>query len=719
MTQPLGEKAPEPALPTARAQAEGPAKLEGAARATEGERVCTACGRAFDLSTLFCPDDGTPLEAKRLEKPDPYVGQLILDHIEIERLAGVGAMGRVYRAFQRGLERDVAVKVLHRELSANKELVGRFIREAKLASRIVHPNVVQVHLAGQLPDGALYIVMEFLDGLSLQSAMAASKTGALPLERALHVALQLCRAVGEAHGIGIVHRDLKPENVMLVRRGDDRDFVKVLDFGIARANQAEHTSMATAQGLIFGTARYISPEGARGEPATAASDVYSLAVLFYQLLSGRTPFDADQAVGLLLQHIHETPPPLEAPFGHPPLPASIARVVLDNLAKHPDDRAASARVFGEQLRRAAREAKIKLPETDDSAEPLSLPVAHVGDATSMWNPPASGEALAVLPPTRDERRVATELAEPLAHPKTEYAEPDARARGLTDGGTLRLDTPPPAMAKLAQKPSERTLQVVSRPPELVARMAPTPAPQRDAAPTSSRGISRRWLWLAGLPLLLAVGLWIGRGLRDDPEPVTPLVPLVAPSASSATITDLTLSTGDDDQLRALQDPTPHPPPQNTSSRPSTPAPSASQAAAQTGPVRVTVGRVSAVASVNQPAEFTAVVFAGQERAGNRVEAANFTFNGEGMNTVVPAVLDGQGIFRTQLTFYKPGSYQVTFGGLLGGKPIGGNHRFTVVNDNVHPSPPLPGPNPTPTPQASNPPSNNRPPPKPPSSVQWL
>src|SRR5206468_6133905 len=141
-----------------------------------------------------------------------------------------------------------------------------------------------------------------LDGLSRQSALAAAG-GSMPLPRAMHVAMQLCDASGEAHAQGVVHRDLKPENVMLVHRADDPDYVKVLDFGIARMNWGE-TSMATAAGLIFGTARYISPEGAQGNAVVPASDVYSIGTLLYQMLSGRTPFDGDQAVGLLVQQIH-------------------------------------------------------------------------------------------------------------------------------------------------------------------------------------------------------------------------------------------------------------------------------------------------------------------------------------------------------------------------------------------------------------------------------
>ena len=148
-------------------------------------KLCTTCGARYPADALFCPNDGAPLQhaatAQATQRAsdsgggsDPYVGRELAGHIEVRQLAGVGAMGRVYRAFQKGIDRDVAVKILHRELSANAQLVARFHREAKVASRLLHPNVVQVHLAGQLPDGALYIVMEYLDGLSLQSAFAAA-----------------------------------------------------------------------------------------------------------------------------------------------------------------------------------------------------------------------------------------------------------------------------------------------------------------------------------------------------------------------------------------------------------------------------------------------------------------------------------------------------------------------------------------------------------------
>ena len=337
--------------------------------ATVAPKVCTTCGTRYASDALFCPSDGTPLSSNLTaeaaqpgspDAPDPYLGREISGHIEIRQLAGVGAMGRVYRAFQKGIDRDVAVKILHRELSANQQLVARFHREAKVASRLQHPNVVQVHLAGQLPDGALYIVMEYLDGLSLQSALAAAG-GAMPLARALRLALQLCDAVGEAHAQGVVHRDLKPENVMLVRRGDDADYIKVLDFGIARLNWGEQ-SMATAAGLIFGTARYISPEGAQGEQVGPQGDVYSIATLLFQMLSGRAPFEGDQAVALLIQQIHDAPPPLRSIPRASYVPEAIAKIVMRNLAKDPAAREPDARAIGRALLEAARETGMSLDD---------------------------------------------------------------------------------------------------------------------------------------------------------------------------------------------------------------------------------------------------------------------------------------------------------------------------------------------------------------------
>ncbi len=438
-------------------------------------KVCSACGGKYPQDALFCPNDGAPLQSSGSsgrggEGPDPYLGREISGHIEVKQLAGVGAMGRVYRAFQKGIDRDVAVKVLHRELSANTQLVARFTREAKVASRLQHPNVVQVHLAGQLPDGAMYIVMEFLDGMSLQSALAAS-SGAMPLGRALHIGLQLCDAVGEAHAQGIVHRDLKPENVMLVRRGEDLDFVKVLDFGIARINWGEQ-SMATAAGLIFGTARYISPEGAQGEGVNPPGDVYSIATLLYQMLSGRTPFEGEQAVAMLLQQIHDTPPPLKSIPRAAYVPDAIADVIMANLVKNPASRFPDARAFG----RALVEASLR----------SGLASEDLGSVIGLGSRPSGILKLSSLERTR-QLDLAPELQERMAQP------PMSRPSGteipsLPGSATVRWTPPdalPPAVEDTLDDVSAPALRPTPAPPTAVSATAtPAPPSQAPGAPSS-------------------------------------------------------------------------------------------------------------------------------------------------------------------------------------------------------------------------------------------
>ena len=440
-------------------------------RAALASKVCTTCGARYAADALFCPSDGTPLsssaaaEAAQLggpDAPDPYLGREISGHIEIRQLAGVGAMGRVYRAFQKGIDRDVAVKILHRELSANQQLVARFHREAKVASRLQHPNVVQVHLAGQLPDGAMYIVMEYLDGLSLQSALAAAG-GAMPLARAMHVGLQLCDASGEAHAQGVVHRDLKPENVMLVRRGEDADYVKVLDFGIARLNWGDQ-SMATAAGLIFGTARYISPEGAQGEQVGPQGDVYSIATLLYQMLAGRTPFEGDQAVALLVQQIHDAPPPLRSLARAGYVPEDIASVVMRNLAKDPAVRDTDARSLGRALLEAA---------TSSGMSPNEL----VGRSGLMGSRQSGAMQLSPMQRTK-QMQLSADVSERLAAKPSSGTVLQAPRAALDNAE--RVHFPPPGHGSAA--PTTKW----TPPPGFSALLSPHRSPQ----PSEPRGVDQ-------------------------------------------------------------------------------------------------------------------------------------------------------------------------------------------------------------------------------------
>lgn len=343
-----------------------------------GSKTCPRCGARYPVESVFCPKDGERL-IPSAEAPDatayatvtpvsdPYVGTVIQGDIELREMCGVGAMGRVYRGYQRGTERDVAVKILNRELWGREDLVHRFYREARIASSLKHPHIVEVYLTGQLANGALYIVMEYLEGRTLAQELIVHG-GALSFEMTFAVGLQLCEALAEAHKRGIVHRDIKPENVILVQRGSAAVWIKVLDFGIAKA-KADDPSVQTAAGVVFGTARYISPEGAQGRPVGPEGDVYSLAVMLYEMLSGKVPFEG-QGVALMVKHVQEAAPLLHTALNGIPIPRPIAHLVMQNLAKDPAVRAPNAAALGDALVHAFQEAGLAAPELGRLSQPL-------------------------------------------------------------------------------------------------------------------------------------------------------------------------------------------------------------------------------------------------------------------------------------------------------------------------------------------------------------
>jgi serine/threonine-protein kinase len=281
---------------------------------------------------------------------DPYVGREIANQFRILEKIGSGGMGAVYKAEQPDMRRFVAVKILHPRYLSRPDLVSRFRREARAMSHLSHPNTAKVFLYGQLEDGACYFVMEYLAGKNLAQTVRAE--GPMAAERAIPIMVQVCSALQEAHTQGIVHRDLKPENVFLTNLGGIADYPKVLDFGLAKVTEREMrpgSLILTQEGMVFGTPEFMSPEQARGEKLDGRSDIYSLGVILYELLTGKLPFDANQPMEYIQRHIKETPIPIHVRAPNRQFPSGLWDVINKTLAKRPNDRYQTAAEFGQAL----------------------------------------------------------------------------------------------------------------------------------------------------------------------------------------------------------------------------------------------------------------------------------------------------------------------------------------------------------------------------------
>ena len=265
---------------------------------------------------------------------DPLIGTILDGRYKIEGLLGEGGMGVVYRAKHTALGKSLAVKVLRAEVSKDTEIVTRFRQEAQSATAIGNEHIIDISDFGALPDGSTYFVMEFLDGVSLSGALDEQRP--LPVSRTIHIAKQLCDALGAAHERGIVHRDLKPDNIYLVHRSSDNDFVKVLDFGIAKVGGA--SSKLTRAGQVFGTPHYMSPEQCQGAEIDQRTDIYALGIIFYEMSAGRVPFDADNLMGILTKHLYEQPTPIRDLPTSVDVNPELESVILKALAKKVENR---------------------------------------------------------------------------------------------------------------------------------------------------------------------------------------------------------------------------------------------------------------------------------------------------------------------------------------------------------------------------------------------
>ncbi len=337
--------------------------------------------------------------------PDTLIDQVFDGRYRVVRKLGTGGMANVYLAEDQELGRSVAIKMLDERHAQDEQFVERFRREAKNAAGLSHPNIVSIYDRGQA-EGTYYIAMEYLEGRTLKELLVTR--GPTPLAVAIDYARQILSALGFAHRHGIVHRDIKPHNVVVAPDGR----LKVTDFGIARSG----TSQMTETGSIIGTAQYLSPEQAKGAPVTPASDIYSVGIVLYEMITGSVPFTGDTPLEIAMKHLSTTPlPPSET---RPDVPHELDSIVLRALAKNPEDRYQSSDEMDADLARASRGQAVA-PETEEAATQV---LRGAGAATLTTAPTAITRRVTVVPP-------ATGPPPPYSRPTGfyEYDEPRRRS----------------------------------------------------------------------------------------------------------------------------------------------------------------------------------------------------------------------------------------------------------------------------------------------------
>lgn len=456
--------------------------------------VCPVCRRWYEEGVRRCPDHDVELQlAKR--PPGSLIGENLDGRYFIDGIIGEGGMGMVYTAVQQPIGRSIAVKVLKPELTRDKTVVSRFYKEAQAASALANPNSITVHDFGQASDGSLYIAMELLEGATLGELL---ENGPMPPEHVIAIAVQVTRALTEAHRKGIVHRDLKPENIMLLASDDGSILAKVLDFGIAKILKPIAPSPAgepvTREGRIIGTPRYMAPEIARGHPPVPTSDLYSLGVILFEMLAGVPPFDDENPIVLLGMHIKDPPPALVSPFLN--MPPQLEQLVTQLLEKKAEAR----------------------PQSVDDVHSL-LKLLH-GEtyisATAILGEAARGiTGSHRIPPEKTHPEAATfDVAETARFDAVQSPQSAHTTTDVDDDGPAR-SAPPPAPALPPPIPGPAKAAPETIPFDAVQQ------PQRGGV-TTFTAVRRRWIpgLIVAVVVLLLVSTLVIVGLRYYGSPTS-------------------------------------------------------------------------------------------------------------------------------------------------------------------------------------------------------
>jgi hypothetical protein len=309
-------------------------------------KICPVCSREFPDEIRFCQDDGTTLRATA--PATSLVGQVVADRYHVIKKLGEGGMGQVYLAEHVKMGRRSAIKVMSPAMVHDPDAVARFNREAANASRITHPNVCAVYDFGETSDGLIYLAMEFVEGEPLTSLI--EREGALPLGQATAIFKQTADALQAAHDLGIVHRDLKPDNIMIAPGRDGGDLVKVVDFGIAKAVGGDEAGQkVTKTGLVVGTPEFMSPEQLSGDKLDGRSDLYSLALVYFRMLTGELPFQADSVQETMIKRLTDEPQKLAATRPDLAFPDGLQQVFDAALARSPNDRYQTVAKFADDV----------------------------------------------------------------------------------------------------------------------------------------------------------------------------------------------------------------------------------------------------------------------------------------------------------------------------------------------------------------------------------